>query len=330
MKKLLKSKSLIFTSVLIVLYILISVLMFEGKFTRSQQAILLKMCSSIILAMSLNLVVGSLGELSLGHAGFFCVGAYAGGYFAVNANLPLPLVFVIALIIGGITGALFGFFISSTILRLRGDYLAIVTLAYGELIRSFVKIIPALGGTRGLIGVPSLGARGKQFLYMFAVVIVSFILISNFTRSRHGRAINSIRDNAIAAQSIGININRYKVMTFTISAFFAGMAGVVFAFFKSNLEPSDFTYNLSIEALLMVVFGGMGNLFGSVVAAAAITALPEILRDAEEYRLLIYAISLILLMIFTSNPKLVELRKRIMPKTLFAGRRKEGATDDNA
>ena len=195
-EKLLKSKSLIFTSVLIVLTYINSVLMFEGKFTRSQQAILLKMCSSIILAMSLNLVVGSLGDLSLGHAGFFCVGAYAGGYFAVNANLPLPLVFVIALIIGGITGALFGFFISSTILRLRGDYLAIVTLAYGELIRSFVKIIPALGGTRGLIGVPSLGARGKQFLYMFAVVIVSFILISNLPDPRQSNKLHQRQRNS--------------------------------------------------------------------------------------------------------------------------------------
>ena len=330
MKKLLKSKSLIFTAVLIIAYILISVLIDQGKFTRSQQAIMLRMCSNIILAMSLNLVVGSLGELSLGHAGFFCAGAYAGGYFAVHAGLPLTVSFIIALIIGGIVGAIFGFFISSSILRLRGDYLAIVTLAYGELIRSFAKIIPALGGTRGLIGVPSLGSRGDQWMYVFAVVIITFVLISNFTRSRHGRAINSIRDNAIAAQSIGININRYKVMTFTISAFFAGMAGVVFAFFKGNVEPADFTYNLSIEALLMVVFGGMGNLVGSIIAAAVITALPEILRDAAEYRLLIYAISLILLMIFTSNPKLVELRKRFVPKTLFASRRKEGVTNGNA
>ncbi len=308
-KKLLKTLLLAIGTVAI--YLLISYLMESGTMSRSWQTLVVRMCYNIVLAVSLNLVVGYLGELSLGHAGFYAIGAYVGCLVAMNINGPIALQFIAGLLVGGVAAAIGGFLISSSILRLRGDYLAIVTLAFGEIIRSFVKIIPGLGGTKGLTGVPSFGSRQEAFTWSFVVVIITLIIVRNFTASRHGRTVMAIRDNAIAATSIGINIKRYKILVFTIAAFFAGMAGVMFGFFKTNVEPSDFNYNVSIEILVMVVLGGMGSLKGSVIAACIITALPEVLRDAADYRLLIYAVALIVMMLLNSSPRFVAFRRRL-------------------
>ncbi len=329
MKKILTKKNIITALLAILVYALVYVLISQGILSRSMQSIVLRMCYNIVLAVSLCLVVGFLGELSLGHAGFYAIGGYAGCIFAVNTTLPVLLQFIIALIIGGVVAAIGGFLISSSILRLKGDYLAIVTLAFGEVIRSFLKIIPGTGGTSGLNGIPSLGNKAETFLPMFAVVLLVILLSVNFVNSRHGRAITAIRDNAIAAQSVGINLKNYKILTFTIAACFAGMAGVMFGFFKSTLEPTDFHYNVSIEILVMVVLGGMASIRGSVISACVITALPELLREASQYRLLLYAIALIVMMLLGSSPrfkafkdKFYSLGAKFIPKA--ATGRKEG------
>lgn len=300
------------TAVLTVgVYLLIYYLMDSGTMSRSWQTLVVRMCYNIVLAVSLNLVVGYLGELSLGHAGFYAIGAYIGCLVAIQIEGPIALQFIAGLLTGGVAAAIGGFLISSSILRLKGDYLAIVTLAFGEIIRSFVKIIPGFGGTTGLSGVPSFGSRKEAFTWSFVIVVITLLLIHNFAVSRHGRTVTAIRDNAIAATSVGISIKRYKILVFTVAAFFAGMAGVMFGFFKTNVEPNDFNYNVSIEILVMVVLGGMGSLKGSVIAACIITALPEVLRGADEYRLLIYAIALILMMLLNSSPRFVAFRRRL-------------------
>lgn len=304
-------QSLILFIVAAIVYTGIYFAMSNDLLTRSWQSMILKMCYNVVLAVSLNLVVGFLGELSLGHAAFYAVGAYSGCIAATNVPLPVAGQFFVGVLVGGTVAAIVGFLISSSILRLRGDYLAIVTLAFGEMIRSFVKIIPGLGGTKGLTGVPYFASKPEAFLFFFAMVLITLVVISNVVNSRHGRAIQAVRDNSIAAESIGINIKQYKVMTFVIAAFFAGVAGVMFGFFKTSVEPGDFNFNVSIEILVMVVLGGMGNIYGSIIAACIITALPELLRGADQYRLLIYAVALILMMLFNSNAKIVQMKQKI-------------------
>lgn len=317
MKKFLQKKNILSVVAMAIIYAVVCLLMVNNVLPRTWQALVIRMCYNVILAMSLNLVVGFLGELSLGQAAFYAVGAYSGCFFAINVELPLILRFIGGLLVGGVCSAIVGFLISSSILRLRGDYLAIVTLAFGEIIRSFAKIIPGLGGTSGLTGVPSFETRLQGFTCSFAVVMVTLIVLQNFISSRHGRAIMAIRDNEIAARSVGINVKRYKVLAFVVAAFFAGMAGVVFGFFKTSVEPADFTYNVSIEVLVMVVLGGMGSMFGSIVAACIITALPEILRGADQYRLLIYAIALIVMMLLNANPRFAEFKEKFSLKSIM-------------
>lgn len=323
MKKLLSKKNILSVVVMAAVYCVVCFMMMNNVLPRTWQALVIRMCYNVILAMSLNLVVGFLGELSLGHAAFYAVGAYSGCFFAINVELPLIMRFIGGLLVGGVCSALVGFLISSSILRLRGDYLAIVTLAFGEIIRSFVKIIPGLGGTSGLTGVPSFESRLQGFTCSFAVVLVTLIVLQNFISSRHGRAIMAIRDNEIAARSVGINVKRYKVLAFVVAAFFAGMAGVVFGFFKTSVEPADFTYNVSIEVLVMVVLGGMGSMFGSIVAACVITALPEILRGADQYRLLIYAVALIAMMLLNANSRFAELKEKFSLNALMSKKSKK-------
>ncbi|MGI6167473.1 MAG: branched-chain amino acid ABC transporter permease [Eubacteriales bacterium] len=316
MKKInLKSHSkLILVAAAIVVYSLIAYGMNANLLPRATQTLVIKACYNVILALSLNLIVGFLGELSLGHAGFFALGAYSGCIFSINSNLPIELSFVLAALIGGSVAAIGGFLISSSILRLKGDYLAIVTLAFGEIIRSFIKIIPITGGTAGLSGIPSLGTKLKTFSFSYVFVILTVLVIRNIVTSNHGRAITSIRDNAIAAESIGINIKLYKIKVFTVGAFFAGIAGVILGHYINFIEPANFSYNVSIEILVMVVLGGMGNLLGSIIAAVIITFLPEILRGFDQYRLLIYALALIFMMLASNSPRIMELRVKAKEK----------------
>ncbi len=306
-----KIKSLaIHVLIIAILYGILAVLIQQGILSRSMQKLLVPIGTNIILAVSLNLTVGFLGELSLGHAGFMSCGAYAGCLIAINSGLPEMVAFPVAILAGGLVAAVFGVIIGIPALRLRGDYLAIVTLAFGEIIRSLFNSLTITGGAKGLQGIPRL----TNFNIIFVAAVITIILISNLVKSKHGRAICSIRDNVIAAESAGINVTFYKLMTFVISAFFAGVAGVLYGYNLGQLVPKTFDFNKSIEILVMVVMGGMGSIPGSIIAAAIITLLPELLRELDKYRLLIYAVVLVAMMILNSSPRFIEFKSNLRNK----------------
>ena len=259
---------------------------------------------NVILAMSLNLVNGVTGQFSIGHAGFMAVGAYTSAAFTVYAvprlfgigpeapDLAAAGPFLLAILIGGVAAAAAGVVVGLPSLRLRGDYLAIVTLGFGEIIRVAILNIDAVGGARGFAGVPQRADLG----WVVAWCIVTFVVIRNLIRAYHGRALDAIRDDEIAAEALGVPTTRYKVAAFTISAFFAGVAGALFSHY-TYLHTNSFTFMKSIEVIVMVVLGGMGSLTGSIVGATLLTALPEALRFASADRLIIYSALLIVLMI---------------------------------
>ena len=300
-------------ALVVAVWAVIMLLMVTGIMPRSFQSLTIKICYYVILTLSLDLIVGYLGDLSLGHAAFYAVGGYTGCFTALSMGDGVPLVvrFIVALVVGGIAAAIVGFLISSAIIKLKGDYLAIVTLAFGEFVRSFVKIIPGFGGTKGLNAIPSFTSRTSGFTAAYVVMVIVIAVIYNFTHSRQGRVVTAIRDNAIAAASVGINIRQNKILVFTLASFMAGLAGVIFGFYKSTLVPSDFTYNLSIEVLVMVVLGGMGSIKGSIIASVIIVALPEVLRGAADYRMLIYAVALIAMMMLNASPKFKALKEAV-------------------
>ena len=284
--------------------------------TRHFSSLLVPICINVILAVSLNLVIGFLGELSLGHAGFMSVGAYAGCLFAIKFKeiLPAAVRLPLEMLVGGMVAALFGLLVGIPVLRLKGDYLAIVTLAFGEILRSVIINLNFTGGASGLKGTP----QDATFTAGFAAVILTLFVILNLADSKHGRAIMSLRENAIAASSVGINANGYKLMVFSLSAFFAGIAGVLYGSSVSILSASTFDYNKSIEILVMVVLGGMGSIRGSVIAAALITILPESMRALADYRMLIYALALIVMMILGTSEKFMLLRHALSPRRLLS------------
>ena len=283
-------------------YALVFVLINSGVLSRQYKSLIVPICVNIMLAVSLNLVTGFLGELSLGHAGFMSIGAYSSALIsiALSNTLPPALAFLTALICGGILAAFFGFIIGVPVLRLRGDYLAIVTLAFGEIIKSIINYLKFTGGSKGLSKIP-LYSDYRNFTVVFIITVITIVLISNLIDSRDGRAIKSIRDNDIAAESIGINISKYKVSAFVIAAGFAGIAGALYAHNVGIIKPSIFDYNKSIEILVFVVLGGMGNIPGSIISAIILTLLPEFLRGADNLRMLLYAIVLIAMMIFNNS-----------------------------
>lgn len=308
-----KQKHTWFTYLIVVVAFGITFGMVEsGNASRHMQSLLVPICINVILALSLNLIVGFLGELSLGHAGFMSIGAYAGSLFSVyTADMfPDTIRFILALLIGGITAGFFGFVVGIPVLRLKGDYLAIVTLAFGEIVRSVLINLKITGGASGLKGVP----QDSTFLAGFVIVMITLIIISNLTNSKDGRAIMSIRDNKIAAEACGLNVNYYKVITFVIAAFFAGIAGVLYGHNFAVLNAGVFDYNRSIEILVIVVLGGMGSIRGSIISAIVITVLPEALRGLQEYRMLIYSIVLILVMLVTSSPEFSNIKQKFSIK----------------
>lgn len=313
-------KSILFAIIAIVIFIALFTLVEMGLLSRQYMGLLVPICVNIILAVSLNLIVGFLGELSLGHAGFMSIGAYAGCLFTVYANLPPFIEIPLALIIGGLVAALFGFIIGIPALRLRGDYLAIVTLGFGEIVRSVLNSLKIVGGSGGLKGINSGMHKSDYYIVAYIVVIITILVISNFINSRHGRAVKAIKDNVIAAESVGINVVYYKILGFVIAAFFAGMAGVLYGHNIGILKPATFDFNKSIEILVMVIMGSMGNIPGSIIAAIILTVLPEALRFLQDYRMLIYAVALILIMLFSSNPTLIEFRKKIFGKKEKGGK----------
>ncbi len=297
-----------------------------GALPSSTLYLLEKIAISIILAVSLSMVVGFLGELSLGHAGFMCVGAYLGG----KASVLLEPVFgdgiftlIVSIIIGGIIAALFGIIIGLPALRLKGDYLAIVTLAFGEIVRSIFMntSTESFGGALGL-STPRYNKK-ELFIIAFVLVLVCLAVIQNLIRSKHGRAITAIRDNEIAARATGINVTKYKLAVFTVSSFFAGIAGVLYSYSNYNVQSAKFSYNYSIEILVMVVLGGMGNINGSIIAATLITYLDNTLQtvltgDLAVLQDLLYALILIVIVIYNNAPSLKSFRESYNLQSLFA------------
>ena len=339
-----KKKKLIDNSLtyglVIACWAVVQIMMATGHMTSLMKGLLVPLCMYVILAVSLNLTVGILGELSLGHAGFMCVGAFSGAFFTkltAEAIPNLQVRFILALIIGALVAALFGILIGIPVLRLRGDYLAIVTLAFGEIIKNVINVLYVgadangihiamkkadlnlqeggqviIEGAKGITGTP----KAATFAIGIILVLLTLFIVLNLMNSRSGRAIMAIRDNRIAAESVGINITKYKLMAFSISASLAGVAGVLYAHNLSSLAatPKRFGSNMSIRILGYVVMGGIGNIRGSIIAAVILTLLPELLRGLNNYRMLIYAVVLIVMMLFNSAPKAIAMRERIMEK----------------
>ena len=321
----------------IVAFVILQVMMSTGNMSSLLKGQLVPICAYIVMAISLNLVVGISGELSLGHAGFMSVGAFS-GIVAMTCLTPViaskAVCLIIAMVIGALMAAVAGVIVGVPILRLSGDYLAIVTLAFGEIIKSifnnFYLGVDADGLHASLLSdTTDLGEGGKliiagpmgigsitkisSFTAGFILVIVTLIVVFNLVNSRAGRAIMAIRDNRIAAESVGVNITKYKLMAFVTSAALAGAAGTLFAMNYSTIVANKFDFNTSILILVFVVLGGLGNMLGSIVAAAALTILPEALRQFSDYRMLVYAIVLILVMLATNNPTLKSFFARLKP-----------------
>ena len=336
-----KFRSNLITYALVIVAFIICQLAVSGsidgfKMTRSLKGQLVPICVYIVMAVSLNLTVGISGELSLGHAGFMSVGAFSGivmsswlvGAFQLE-NETVRL--ILAMVTGGVFAGIAGVLIGIPVLRLRGDYLAIVTLAFGEIIRNVMNCLyfSLDGGTLHLgFNNPNLpgklivngptGATGvdkiSTFVMGFALILFTLFVVLNLINSRSGRAIMAIRDNRIAAESMGINVTKYKMMAFVTSAVLAGMAGALYGLNYSTVTATKFRFDTSILVLVFVVLGGIGNIRGSIIAATVLTILPEVLRAFSDYRMLVYAIVLIVVMLATNSPLLRNLVERIRPK----------------
>ena len=324
-------------AIVVVAYIVVQILMGTGHMSSLMKGLLVPFCIYVIMAVSLNLTVGILGELSLGHAGFMCVGAFAGALFSkcMKGSMNPTVSLIIAVIIGAVVAAVFGILIGIPVLRLKGDYLAIVTLAFGEIIKNIINAVylgrdgsgfhislkdsmslnmdadgeVLIKGAQGITGTP----QAATFTIGVILVLITLFIVMNLVNSRTGRAIMAIRDNRIAAESIGINITKYKLMAFSISAGLAGVAGVLYAHNLTTLTalPKNFGYNMSIMILVYVVLGGIGSIRGSVIATVILYLLPEMLRGLSNYRMLMYAIVLILAMLFNSARQFVVIRERM-------------------
>lgn len=289
-----KFRYLLNTIAIVLLYLLIHFLTNGGVLNRYQSNMFIQIGFNIILAVSLNLSCGFLGQLPLGHAGFMSVGAYASALFSMAVELPTNVEFPLALIFGGIVAGITGIIIGLPALRLRGDYLAIITLGFGEIIRVILLNLKFTGGAFGLKGIE----KHTTITWTFIFVIITIFAIHTLLKSRHGRAIISIREDEIAAEASGISLTYYKTFAFAVSAFFAGIAGGLYAHYLSILDPSNFGFMRSVEILVMVVLGGLGSIIGSVVSASVLTVLPEMLRSFADYRMVIYSLLLVVVMIF--------------------------------
>lgn len=279
------------------LYTLIS----SGVLNRYQADLITLVCINVTMAVSLNLVTGVLGQLVLGHAGFMLAGAYAAALFTKSSSLPIQIALPIGMVLAGIVAAAFGVIIGIPALRLRGDYLAIITLGFGEIIRVIANNLKITGGAMGLSGISSLANRKNpagMLPYVFFVAVLVIFMMFTFARSRHGRAVISIREDEIAAEASGINTTYYKLLAFVLAAFIAGVAGGLYAHHLGLIDPSKYDFNRSVEFLIMVVLGGMGSITGSIVSASVLTLLPELLRGFSNYRMLVYSIVLICVMLF--------------------------------
>ena len=313
--------------VVIAAFIILQAMSSLGMLGSAIKGYLVPCCAYIVLAISLNLLVGICGELSLGHAGFMGIGAFTAAVISAMLKDYVPndiIRLVFAMVTGGILAGIVGFLIGIPVLRLRGDYLAIVTLAFGEILKNIIgnvyvgkdidgfhfaitteKLKLAEGGTLFVSG--PLGATGIEKISTFpmgiALIIFTLFVVQNLINSKEGRAIKAIRDNRIAAESVGINVTAFRMKAFVVSAFLAGMAGALFGLNYSSLAATKFNFNTSINILVFVVLGGMGNILGSIISATVLYILPEALRELEDFRMILYAIVLILVMLFTWSPK---------------------------
>ena len=276
--------------VALVIYAVIMGLTEAGMLSAFWQLNLIFAGLNIILAASLNLINGNTGQFSLGHAGFMAVGAYVGVVLTTNFQMPFP----VALLAGGVSAGLLGALIGLPTLRLRGDYLAIATLGLGEIVRIVIINVPYVGGAAGFKGIQHL----TNFTWVFFIMLAALFIIKNFVNSRHGRACLAIRENEIAAESMGIYTTKYKVLAFTIGAFFAGVAGTLFGHNMYILSPASFTFMQSFNILIMVVMGGLGSMTGSIAGALVVTFLSAALASFPNARMIIYALALILLMFY--------------------------------
>ena len=311
-----------------VFFVAVQIMMAAGLLSNSFKGQLIPIISYVIMALALNLVVGISGELSLGHAGFMSVGAFTG--VIVSSSLQdgigsKPLLLIIAILAGALTAAIAGIVIGIPVLRLGGDYLAIVTLAFGEIIKNVMNCMYVGVDSKGLhISVMDAGSLGMEpmgrmilngpmgatsikklstFIAGIILLLIVLVIIQNLVESRTGRAIKAIRDNRIAAEASGLNVTKYRLIAFVTSAAIAGSAGVLYALNYSTVAPKKFDFNTSILVLVFVVLGGIGNMTGAMIAAALLTVLPELLRQFQDYRMLVYAIVLIVVMIATNNEK---------------------------
>lgn len=283
-------KTLISIGVLIVTFLILFTLMTTGIINSYYGGILILILINIVLAVSLNLIVGFTGQLCLGHAGFMAIGAYVSAVLSVNMKLP----FLISIIVGGIIAGIFAALIGFPTLKLKGDYFAITTLAFGEIIRVIIMNLEYVGGARGFSGIP----RKTNFTIAFLAMVIAIFVIYNIIHSSQGRSMVAIRENEIAAEAMGVNAFKYKMMAFIVAAFFAGAAGALYAHYMGFIQPTSFDFVKSIDILTFVVLGGMGSLSGSVIATVILTFLPEGLREFNELRMIIYPLALIVLMIF--------------------------------
>ena len=335
--------TLITIGMVVVAYIIMTILASAGVLSSLMKGLLVPLCIYAIIAVALNLTVGILGELSLGHAGCMCVGAFSSAFFSLcfKDTMAAGPRFLLAIIIGALVSALFGLLIGIPVLRLQGDYLAIVTLAFGEIIKNVINVLYVgrdangfhfslkdmmslnmepdgkilINGAQGITGTPN----DSNFTIGAILLVLTLIIVLNLINSRPGRAIMAIRDNRIAAESVGINITKYKLLAFSISAGLAGLAGVLYAHNLSILQaqPKNFGYNMSIMILVYVVLGGIGNIRGSVIAAVILVLLPELMRELNDYRMLIYSIVLIGIMLFNWAPKARLFREKYSLKRLL-------------
>ena len=320
--------------IVIAAFIIVQALIAGGMLSSQIKGLLVPICAYVVMAVSLNLTVGILGELSLGHAGFMSVGAFAGivTTTCLADVIPLaPLRLAVAIIVGAVFAAIAGVIVGVPVLRLKGDYLAIVTLAFGEIIKNIVNVMYLgfdesglhfslveqkfqLSDTGTMIINGPIGVSGVTKISTFTsgvvLILVTLFFVLNFINSRTGRAVMAVRDNKIAADSIGISVTRYKLLAFVVSAAFAGAAGTLYAMNFSTVTAAKFDFNTSILVLVFVVLGGLGNIWGSIIAAALLTLLPELLRGLSNYRMLIYAVLLIAMMLFNNS----SLKKHMLEK----------------
>lgn len=317
--------------IVVVAFVVVQIIQAGGGLSSSLKGQLVPICCYVVMAVSLNLVVGVSGELSLGHAGFMSVGAFSGVVASVALQDLIPvggLRLFVCMVLGAVFAGVAGVIVGVPVLRLRGDYLAIVTLAFGEIIKNIVNCLyigvddgglhvsvvseSALGLAEGGVAVIKgpMGASGYDrlatFTAGFLLILVALTVVLNLFHSRAGRAIMALRDNRIAAESVGIGATKYKLMAFVTSAVLAGAAGALYSMNYGSIAAKKFDFNTSILVLVFVVLGGMGNIRGSIIAAALLTVLPEMLRAVGDYRMLIYAVVLILVMIVTNNAAIRE------------------------